>query len=206
MSKSENIKEAHDLISGRLYLLPTKQWKTLSDYRNSFSYVQDQNIKEQLSNFNLALDYQLSLYYFHKPIDYLEETSFLTICYLIGTICEALLRDLYFYNIKKIPNDKFVDSFLKNYSGVMFGPLLKMMRDLINQDDYVYLDRIKKLRNTIHINTKDETLKILDETNHIIIVKVKDFFTDGYEIKKMYDFKKLEEEFSSFIVSFKKYY
>jgi hypothetical protein len=208
MSKKNEINNAYNLISGELVYLESKKWKSLPKYRNFFSFVVESNIKNQIINYNLSIDYQLTLYNLHKPVGNLRETSFLCIAHLMGSVCEALLKDLYFYKINKNSDKKFVNSFLKSYKAkkVNFSDLLGIFKDYLGENNFLYLDTIRKLRNTIHINMEKQFIDTLEDSGHIVNTKIKGFLENDYITKKDLNFQKLETDFYNFISDFSKYY
>lgn len=206
MTKSERLKEAYNLISGELAYLPDKKWKTLTKYREDFSFIKNKNVLKQVSNLKMALDYSHSLYELHKPLGPIQETHFLLLAQQIGCICEALLRDLFYFKIENIHDKGIAQSILEKYKRPQLSDLLEFFKETLSQQDKVYLGNIKKLRDTIHVNIDTDHIKYIQETGHLITEKITGDFLGGVFIRKKMNVDKLISEFRLFHASFLRYY
>lgn len=206
MTKAEKLKEAYSLISGELVYLPNKRWKTYSRYADDFNFIKNKNLLKQVSKIKMTLDYSHSLYELHKPLGPIQEVNFLSMAQHIGSICEALLRDLLYFKIEKIDDKIIAQSLREKFKRPQLSDLIEFFKDNLSQEDKIYLGNIKKLRDTIHINVDSDHIKYIQETGHLITEKVEDDFLGGVFIKNDMNIEKLISEFDLFYKQFFKYY
>lgn len=206
MTKSEKLKEAYTLISGELTYIPNKKWKTNVEYAEDFSFIKNKNLLKQISKIKMTLDYSHSLYDLHKPLGPIQEVHFLSMAQHIGCICEAILRDLLYFKIENINDKNTAQSLREKFNRPQLGDLLTFFKDTLVEQDRIYLSNIKKLRDTIHINTDTDHIKYIQETGHLITEKIPDEFLGGVFVRKKMNVSKLISEFETFYKRFPRYY
>ena len=128
MTKTEKLREAYGLISGELAYLPNKKWKTNSEYSVDFGYIKNKNLLKQISKYKMTLDYSFSLYELHKPLGPIQEIHFISLCQMVGSLCEAMLRDLLYFKIDSIENRDTAKIMLVKFSRPMLNELLEILK------------------------------------------------------------------------------
>ncbi|MEK7555199.1 MAG: hypothetical protein AAB516_00025 [Patescibacteria group bacterium] len=166
----EDLENAFYLVHNNLQLLPDKfcYWrkessdgrrisKTLqSDYRPIFSFVIDLELRNNLAELRMCLDYHRSIYEFLKPSLTFGWQHKLVLCQLAAAIYEGLLFDFFEYKTNAKQKDNLTSVIaaekLSNKSTGL-GYLLDVFNKagfFKNQTWKNYLDDINHLRNTIH--------------------------------------------------------
>lgn len=155
-----------------------------ADYRPIFSFVRDVDLRTNLAELRMCLDYHRSIFEFLKPGLVFGWQHKLILCQMTAEIYEGLLFDLFEYKTSSKKNDKlniiiateklknhntglgyFLDIF--NQSG-LFAPQSKWKK---------YLNDINYVRNTIHpksLNSIDSSYK----KNRVIQGTVELLFTN----------------------------
>ncbi len=127
-----------------------------SHYRPMFSFVKDFELRNNLAELRMCLDYHRSVYEFLKPGLTFGWQHKLVLCQLSASIYEGLLFDLFEHrtNAKK-KNDlcSVIASEKLSNKNTGLGYLLDIFNKagfFRNQSWKTYLDDINHLRNTIH--------------------------------------------------------
>lgn len=196
-----------DGVKGNLGKLPDKYkyWKfTLDEYRETFSFLKDMEIREACSEQRMYLDYQLSLFLWLEPKAVFGDLHFLGLCQTAGFICEALLSDLLKFKTAD-QGSEFAKEFLHNITKkMMFGLLIENLRGILRKKHVEYLDDIKNIRNSIHIKDSSKSITIAKERYSIelgiegeLFEKIKTYAKTPTEVTR---------ELDEFIEDFKEYY
>ena len=205
-TRREIIQEHYKKIEGELHHLPNKRWKTNSEYVKDFSFIKNKNLLKQISKHKMSFDYLVSLYELHKPLGPIQEIHFLLLCQMVGSMCEAMMRDLLYYRIDTIDNKNTANMMTVKFSRPMLKDLIEILGGSLSQGDKKYLGDVKKLRDAIHLNKEIDSIKYIQDTGHLITEKIKDDFLGGIFIKKKMNIEKLISEFDLFYKQFLKYY
>lgn len=205
-TRREIIQEHYKKIEGELYHLPNKRWKTNVEYAKDFSFIKNKNLLKQISKYKMTFDYLTSLYELHKPLGPIQEIHFLLLCQMVGSMCEAMLRDLLYFRIDSIDNKNTAQMMTVKLSRPMLKELIDILGGSLSDNDKKYLGDIKKLRDAIHLSKDIDCIKYIQETGHLITEKVEDDFLGGVFTKRKTDVNKLISEFEIFYKNFYKYY
>ncbi len=157
-----SLNKAFELCADHLADLPEcwKKWKTLSEYRNQWSFIEDSQIRNGISEQEMALDYLWSLYEWLQPGLTLEIAHKLIFAQGLAAIYEAILIDLW---KKEILGNKLGLFLISKFEKESFSSLVKNSNkaELITDEWFEYLDDLRKVRNLIHI-PKNKRIEILE--------------------------------------------
>jgi hypothetical protein len=187
MSETEHsISDCFETIHGNLVALPDKYcyWrkvnsdgsktpKTLfTDYRPSFSFIKDTELKKNLPELRMCLDYHRSIYELINPIGTFGWQHKLILCQLTASIYEGILYDLYIHRTSEGVSNKLCKVVIddRNTRDIGFGYLLdKFSKAGFFKDKKwkQYLDDINHLRNTIHPKSLNSDMASF-KTNKVI--------------------------------------
>ncbi len=158
MKTREEIQEAFRTIHDNLQLMPDEFccWKNKSvgNYRFQFSFIRNKEIRNNLAELRICIDYHHSLFKLHKPGLTFAWQHKLVISQLIAGIYEGILFDL-FEQLTK-PNRKDLTALLAKEKIDRNSLSLKKLNDLFYEIGtypkrwYEYIDDFYHLRNTIH--------------------------------------------------------
>jgi len=197
----EDLKKAFYSVHGNLQWLPDEfcYWrkesvngrkisKSLqSDYRPMFFFVIDSELRNNLAELRMCLDYHRSIYEFLKPSLTFGWQHKLVLCQLAAAIYEGLLHDLFEHrtNAKQKNSLTSVIAAEKlDNKGTGLGYLLDVFNKagfFKNQAWKKYLDDINHLRNTIHPKSLNSVYvshmqnKVVQESIHELIRKLDRF-------------------------------
>ncbi len=165
-----DLKKAFYLVHNNLQWLPDEfcYWKKessdgkkipkslQSDYRPMFSFIINSELKKNLPELRMCLDYHRSIYEFLNPGLTFGWQHKIVLCQLAATIYEGLLLDLFEHRSEANKENNLTSVIaaekLSN-KGTGLGYLLDVFNKagfFKNQSWKVYLDDINHLRNTIH--------------------------------------------------------
>lgn len=132
--------------------------KTKQEYWNYYSFLFDQDLRNNLSQLRFCLDYYWSLYKLHKPGLLFGWHHKLIMCQILGAIYEGLLFDL--LEIKNLTDNKtrLLQLIVKeNIDSNKFGlgRLLNLYQGASllkteERDWFQYITYLKNLRDTVH--------------------------------------------------------
>jgi len=203
MNSTIEVEECFEKIHGKLWQIPDKYcyWrkessvgskisKSLSsDYRPLFNFVKDTELRNNLGELRMCLDYHRSIYELLKPVGTFSWQHKLVICQLVASIYEGLFFDLYFHRLEQGSNNTLCKTVVTNRKQKEVG--LGYLLDVFNKSGFFkdekwkkYLDDLNHLRNTIHPKSLNTALTSYE--NNEVIKK-----TAGETIDKLDDFIKL---------------
>lgn len=186
----DEIKNAFSIVHNNLQNLPDRfcYWRKKStdgrmivkslqsDYRPMFSFIKDSDLRNNLAELRMCVDYHRSIYEFLKPGLTFGWQHKLVLCQLVAAIYEGLLFDLFEHRTdakKKNSLTSIIASEKLSNKGTGLGYFLDVFNKagfFRNQSWKIYLDDINHLRNTIHpkslnsINASYQKNKVIKES------------------------------------------